>query len=305
MLDYLILFLVIILFIIALISFFLLLRSKQNKEETFIKETLEDYEKMQVLQGETLKRQEDSLSRLTTDIQSFQEPLSKLRNYLSGGTKAGQFGEWSLEALVEDIFSENQYKKNTEIISGSGERVEFAIKLPEGLLMPIDAKFPSGLYDNYLEASKGGDREKIDKIKNDIRRRVLTNAKDIREKYTQIGVTTDLGVMYIPSESLLQLIDSLELRERLFRDHRVLILGPNSLAAYLISLHMGFRNLALNDRANEIITEFGKLKKEFENFSNSTEELRKKAEAMLKAIDNHETRERQMSRSISRIDSLE
>ena len=66
-----------------------------------------------------------------------------------------------------------------------------------------------------------------------------------------------------------------------------------------------FRNLALNDRAKEILIEFGKLKKEFENFSNSTEDLRKKAEAMIRAIDNHETRERQMSRSISRIDSLD
>ena len=120
-----------------------------------------EYEKTQLQQGESLKRQEDSLTKLTTDIQSFQEPLSKLRNYLSGGTRAGQFGEWSLEAIIRDIFSESQFSKNVEIISGSGERVEFAIKLPEGLLMPIDAKFPSGLYDNYLEASTGSDKKKI------------------------------------------------------------------------------------------------------------------------------------------------
>ena len=281
------------------------MRSRRKKEEISIRNLLEDYEKNQLLQGESLKRQEDSLTRLNNDIQSFQEPLNKLRNYLSGGTKAGQFGEWSLEAIIGDVFPENLFMKNAEIVSGSGERVEFAIKLPEGLLMPIDAKFSSGLFDNYLEASKSGDKDKVDKIKNEIKRRAIQNAKDISEKYIQTGVTTDLAVMFIPSENIQQLIDSLGIREQLFRDFRVLMLGPNSLAAYLISLHMGFRNIALNDRAKEIIIEFGKLKKEFENFSHSTEDLRKKAEAMLKAIDSHETRERQMSRSIDRIDSLD
>ena len=305
MFEYFILSSLIFLIILSSTVIILLLRSRKKKEENSIRNLLEDYEKTQLLQGESLKRQEDSLTRLTNDIQSFQEPLNKLRNYLSGGTKAGQFGEWSLEAIIGDVFPENLFKKNAEIVSGSGERVEFAIKLPEGLLMPIDAKFSSGLFDNYLEASKSGDKDKVDKIKNEIKRRAIQNAKDISEKYIQTGVTTDLAVMFIPSENIQQLIDSLGIREQLFRDFRVLMLGPNSLAAYLISLHMGFRNIALNDRAKEIIIEFGKLKKEFENFSHSTEDLRKKAEAMLKAIDSHETRERQMSRSIDRIDSLD
>ena len=305
MFEYFILSSLIFLIILSSTVIILLLRSRRKKEENSIRNLLEDYEKNQLLQGESLKRQEDSLTRLTNDIQSFQEPLNKLRNYLSGGTKAGQFGEWSLEAIIGDVFPENLFKKNAEIVSGSGERVEFAIKLPEGLLMPIDAKFSSGLFDNYLEASKSGDKDKVDKIKNEIKRRAIQNAKDISEKYIQTGVTTDLAVMFIPSENIQQLIDSLGIREQLFRDFRVLMLGPNSLAAYLISLHMGFRNIALNDRAKEIIIEFGKLKKEFENFSHSTEDLRKKAEAMLKAIDSHETRERQMSRSIDRIDSLD
>ena len=112
--------------------------------------------------------------------------------------------------------------------------------------------------------------------------------------------------MYIPSESLMQLIDSIDnIREEIFRDHRVLIMGPNSLAAYLISVHMGFRTLALNERASEIMQEFGKLKKEFENFGGSTEELQKKTDAMLKAVNEHATRERQMGKAIKNMDQLD
>ena len=253
-----------------------------------------------------LVKQEDTLLDLTKDIQSFHDPLNKLRRYLSGGTLAGKFGEWSLESIMQDIFNPNQYIKNAEVIKGSGKRVEFVLKMPEGLLLPIDAKFPSGLYDTYLDSIDQIDERLIKKSIDDIKRHVVKDASDIQEKYVQSGVTVDLGIMYIPSESLMQLIDSIEnLRESVFRDSRVLIMGPNSLAAYLISVHMGFRTLALNNRAGEIMEEFGKLKKEFEKFGSSTEELLKKADAMLKAVNEHATRERQMNKAIKNMDQLD
>jgi DNA recombination protein RmuC len=253
-----------------------------------------------------LEKQEDTLLDLTKDIQSFHDPLNKLRRYLSGGTLAGRFGEWSLESIMQDVFNPNQYIKNAEVIKGSGKRVEFVLKMPEGLLLPIDAKFPSGLYDTYLDSIDQAHERLIKKSIDDIKRHVVKDASDIQEKYLQSGVTIDLGIMYIPSESLMQLIDSIEnLRESVFRDSRVLIMGPNSLAAYLISVHMGFRTLALNNRAGEIMEEFGKLKKEFEKFGSSTEELLKKADAMLRAVNEHATRERQMNKAIKNMDQLD
>lgn len=270
-------------------------RSNNNKDNESIKEL-----------DRALVKQEDTLLDLTKDIQSFHDPLNKLRRYLSGGTLAGKFGEWSLESIMQDIFNPNQYQKNAEVIKGSGKRVEFVLKMPEGLVLPIDAKFPSGLYDNYLDAIDKNDERQIKKSIDDIKRHVVKDATDIKDKYIQSGVTIDLGIMYIPSESLMQLIDSIEnLRESIFRDSRVLIMGPNSLAAYLISVHMGFRTLALNNRAGEIMEEFGKLKKEFERFGDSTEELLKKADAMLKAVNEHATRERQMNKAIKNMDQLD
>jgi len=252
----------------------------------------------------SLSSQTSSLEGLIRDVASFQDPLNKLNRYLSGGTLAGTFGEWSLEAIITDIFPADKFESNCEVIPGSGQRVEFAIKLPEGL-MPIDAKFPSALYDNYMDASSRGEKESVNTALTSIKRHVISDAKDIKEKYMQAGKTIDLGVMFIPSESLMQLIDSIEdLRKIIFRDSRVLVMGPNSLAAYLISIHMGFRNLALNERAEEILVEFGNLKKEFENFESSTEDLAKKAEAMLKAVDKHETRERQMNRALKRMEEI-
>ena len=254
----------------------------------------------------SIETQRTTIGELSKDIQSFNEPLSKLNRYLSGGTLAGKFGEWSLESIIKDIFHSNQYESNAEVIPGSGKRVEFIIKLPEGLILPIDAKFPSALFDNFLNASDSGDEKLVKKTRDDIRRHVLKDASDIKEKYVQSGITVDLGVMYIPSESLMQTIDSLDnIREIIFRDYRVLVMGPNSLAAYLISVHMGFRTLALNERAGEIMNEFGKLKKEFEKFSGSTEDLMKKVDALQKSVNDYSTRERQMERAIDSMDKLD
>ena len=254
----------------------------------------------------SIETQRTTIGELSKDIQSFNEPLSKLNRYLSGGTLAGKFGEWSLESIIKDIFHSNQYESNVEVIPGSGKRVEFIIKLPEGLVLPIDAKFPSALFDNFLNASDSGDEKQVKKTRDDIRRHVLKDASDIKEKYVQSGITVDLGVMYIPSESLMQTIDSLDnIREIIFRDYRVLVMGPNSLAAYLISVHMGFRTLALNERAGEIMNEFGKLKKEFEKFSGSTEDLMKKVDALQKSVNDYSTRERQMERAIDSMDKLD
>ena len=287
--------LVLLVTILALLVFNILRGTKKTQSESVLEEI-----------DTSIDLQRKTLSELTKDIQSFNEPLTKLNRYLSGGTLAGKFGEWSLESIIQDIFHPNQYDSNAEVIPGSGKRVEFVVKLPEGLVLPIDAKFPSALFDNFLKASESGDEKQVKSSRDEIRRHVLKDASDIKEKYIQSGITIDLGVMYIPSESLMQIIDSLDnIREAIFRDYRVLIMGPNSLAAYLISIHMGFRTLALNERAGDIMQEFGKLKKEFEKFTGSTEDLIKKVDALQKSVNEYSTRERQMERAIKNMDKLD
>ena len=290
---------ILLIIIILLLGLLIYLNIKDRSQSSDSKESLRDLDK-------AVERQETKLSDLSLEIQSFQDPLGKLNRYLSGGALAGTFGEWALDAIIKDIFHPNQFIENAEVISGSGKRVEFAIKLPEDLLLPIDAKFPSGLYDNYLSAVDSSNSQSTKTAIDAIRRHVINDANDINSKYIQSGITIELGIMFIPSESLMQLIDSIsDIREQIFRDNRVLIMGPNSLAAYLISVHMGFRTLAINEKASEIMKEFGKLKKEFENFSNSTAELQKKADAMLKVINEHSSRERQMDKAIKNMDNID
>ena len=294
--EYLILLLLLFLLIIVSLTLYSI-RTNSGKNEA--ESSLIEIDK-------SIELQQTSINEISRDLQSFQDPLKKLNRYLSGGTLAGKFVEWSLDAIVKDIFNSSQFETNYEVIPGSGKRVEFVIKLPEGLLLPIDAKFPSALFDNYIESAESGEERLQKKAKDDIKRHVIKDADDIKTKYVQDGITIDLGIMYIPSEALMQVIDSIDkLREELFRDKRILIMGPNSLAAYLISIHMGFRTLALNERAGDVMNEFGKLKKEFEKFSGSTDDLIKKVDALQKSISEYSTRERQMERAIDNMDKLD
>ena len=298
------------LYVLLLVAFLLLLNIcltfiRTKKEDKTVPEDPNQEDPISQL-GATLEEQKRSIIELNKDVQTFREPLLKLNRYLSGGTLAGQFGEWGLESIINDVLPQSKFEQNVEVIPNTGYRVEFVIKLNDGLLLPIDAKFSSALYDNYIQAADSGNGQAVKLATTAIERSVKQNAADIESKYMQTGITVEFGVMFIPSESLMQLIDSIEnLRENIFRDSRILMMGPNTLAAYLISINMTFRSLALNERAAEIFKEFGKLEKEFTNFRSSTEELEKKAKAMLKSVDSHITRESQMANAIKKMKDLD
>ena len=298
------------LYVLLLVAFLLLLNIcltfiRTKKEDKTIPEDPNQEDPISQL-SETLEEQKRSIIELNKDVQTFREPLLKLNRYLSGGTLAGQFGEWGLESIINDVLPQSKFAQNVEVIPNTGYRVEFVIKLNDGLLLPIDAKFSSALYDTYIQAADSGNGQAVKLATTAIERSVKQNAADIESKYMQTGITVEFGVMIIPSESLMQLIDSIEnLRENIFRDSRILMMGPNTLAAYLISINMTFRSLALNERAAEIFKEFGKLEKEFTNFKSSTEELEKKAKAMLKSVDSHITRESQMAKAIKKMKDLD
>jgi DNA recombination protein RmuC len=290
----------------------ILSRIKEEDTDNKGDQLLELQEKLDS-QKHKLDDQLTSIRALSEGLSEFNYPLKQITRYLSGGTLAGTFGEWGLGAIVRDILPVNKIKENYEIKKGSNQRVEFAIDLNEGFLS-IDAKFPQALYDTYIDAAekhhKTGKSE-VDKALNAIKTNVKDNAKDINEKYMQKGITLDFAVMFIPSESLMQLIDRLKdenikrsTKEQIFRDYRVLILGPNSLAAFLITLNMGFKSIVLNERAEEILNIFGKFEKEFRLFQLSTIDVRNKANNVITEIDQNEVRVRAMERVIKEMDEL-
>jgi DNA recombination protein RmuC len=213
--------------------------------------------------------------------------------------------------LLEQILTPEQYAKNVETVPGSGERVEFAIKLPgtdNGLTpmwMPIDAKFPKEQYERLAEAADRADAEGVAVAGRELERAVRLEAKKIAEKYLSPPLTTDFAILFLPTEGLYaEVIRRPGLQDELQRVNRVSIAGPSTLSALLNSLQMGFRTLALEKRSSEVWQVLGAVKTEFGKFGDVLAATKATLERAAKNIEMAETRSRQMARKLKSVEAL-
>jgi DNA recombination protein RmuC len=197
--------------------------------------------------------------------------VGDLKKVLSNVKTRGILGEIQLGSILEQIFSKEQYEENIAVKKGSACVVEYAIKLPGddsgAVYLPIDAKFPMDAYTNLMDAYDTNDSSIIEVAKVTLERRIKQFAKDIRDKYISPPETTDFAIMFLPMEGLYAEVIRYGLIETLQRDYKVNIAGPTTIAAFLQSLQMGFKTLAIQKRSSEVWTVLGAVKTEFEKFA--------------------------------------
>jgi DNA recombination protein RmuC len=222
----------------------------------------------------------------------------------------GTWGEIQLGTLLEEVLTPEQFGRNVETIPNSGERVEFALRLPgqqgEGpVWLPIDAKFPQEDYQRLLEASERGDAMAVMDAGKALETRIRAQAKIIREKYIGVPHTTDFGIMFLPSEGLYaEILRRPGLADVIQREARILISGPTTLAAFLNSLQIGFRTLVIQERASEVWKVLGAVKTEFEKFGGVLSQVKKKLNEASDQIEQTEVRTRAISRKLRDVEAL-
>lgn len=219
------------------------------------------------------------------EMQSLATGVGDLKKVLSNVKSRGILGEMQLGAILSEILAPEQYEENVETIPASGNRVEFAIRLPgdgDGTVyLPIDSKFPGDTYSALQEAYELGDREAIDTAFKELSVRMKACAKDIREKYVKPPYTTNFGIMFLPFEGLYAEVVNHGLVEELQRTYQVNVAGPSTMAALLNSLYMGFRTLAIQKRSNDVWNVLAKVKSEFDKF----EEVLQKTQRHMKQVE--------------------
>ena len=214
-------------------------------------------------------------------MQNLAVGVGDLKKVLSNVKTRGIMGEVQLGAILEQILSPEQYETNVVTKAGSGDRVEYAVRLPgvsddRPCLLPIDAKFPGDTYSKLADAYAGADHaaaEQAGKALEDVIRR---EAKGIRDKYLDPPATTEFGILFLPFEGLYAEVVKRGLVEILQREYRVNIAGPTTMAALLNSLQMGFRTLAIEKHSSEAWEVLGAVKTEFERFEDVLIETRKR-----------------------------
>ena len=276
MINYLI-FISLILILGALIY---LIFSIKNKETSDIGET-------QLLQNK-LNEVSNDINKIEIDLASVTTPINELNRFLGGNVTTGRLGEWSLESIVQDIMPSDSYKFQAQINSKSSDRVDCAITSAEGFIIPIDSKFYAGQYQNYQSAGNDVDRKKVLR---DLRTALLRDAEDISNKYILQNTTSNYAVLYIASEKLIDLVDMIDnLRQECLTEKKILILGPNTLAAFLDTIRVGHHYLKLNETAAKVARVVSDIQKEFSNLDLSTESVIKRLDGALKDVQKLQTR---------------
>ncbi|AMO99376.1 rmuC family protein [Collimonas arenae] len=264
--------------------------------------------------GESFKIVSDRLEKVHQGLGEMQQlaiGVGDLKRVLTNVKTRGTWGEVQLEMLLEQVLTPEQYAKNVETVPGSGERVEFAIKLPGNddggtpVWMPIDAKFPKEQYERLAEAADRADVEGVAQASRELERAVRGEAKTIAEKYLSPPLTTDFAILFLPTEGLYaEVMRRPGLADELQRVHRISIAGPSTLSALLNSLQMGFRTLALEKRSSEVWQVLGAVKTEFGKFGDVLAATKLTLERAAKNIDQAEVRSRQMARKLKSVEAL-
>ena len=230
----------------------------------------------------------NDINKIEIDLASVTTPINELNKFLGGSVKAGRLGEWSLESIVKDIMPEKSYKFQDQINPETRDLVDCAITTSDGLIIPIDSKFYSGLYENYQIASKKDDQRAVLK---DIKNQTLKDAKEISKKYLLQNKTTNYAVLYMASEKIINLVDKIDgLRQECLTNHKILIFGPNTLAAFLDTVRVGHHYLRLNETAAKVAKVVQEIQKEFSNFDSSTESVIRRLDLALKDVQQLQTR---------------
>ncbi|MEO8022510.1 DNA recombination protein RmuC [Polaromonas sp.] len=264
--------------------------------------------------GESFKQVADRLEQVHKglgEMQTLAQGVGDLKHLLTNVKARGIFGEAQLSALLEQVFTVDQYAAQVITRRGGKNPVDFAIRLPgrsdngEPVWLPIDAKFPNEDYERLLDAQQRADVLGAEVAGKALEMRIRLEARSISEKYIEPPYTTDFAILFLPTEGLYaEVLRRPGLMEVLQRDHRVTLAGPTTLLAMLNSLQMGFRTLALEKRSSEVWQVLGAVKTEFGKFGDILAKVKSQTETVLNTLNSAEQRSRVMGKALRNVEAL-
>lgn len=259
--------------------------------------------------GESFKQVSQRLEQVHRGLGEMQElagGVSDLKRVMSNVKTRGIYGEFSLESILTQTLTPDQYDKEVCLKPGTNERVDFVVKIPERegsatTLLPIDAKFPIEDFERVQLAATAKDQ---DDARRALEKTVLGFAKSLASKYLNEPMTTPYLVLFVPTEGLYaELVN----RPTLFEDMQrlnVMLAGPTNLMALLHTVKVLYRNKTIEKHAEEIGNMLGVVKREFEKFEKVAERMKSRLEGTAKAFDDEiGRRARAMGRAVRGIDA--
>ena len=291
------------------------LRTNNEKKLEEMRETVDEK-----LKASVEKRFNESFKSISTQLTQVYQGLGEMKNLAIGvgdlkkvmeGVKTrGIYGEVQLGAIIEDILNKSQYEENAITKKGSSDRVEFAIRMPgkdadNVVYLPIDSKFPVENYSRLIAAYDNGSKAEVEKYSKALASDVKEQAKKISTKYLDPPMTTEFGMMFVPTESLYaEILRIPGLSDEIRQKYHVSIASPSTLPVALNGLLMGFKSVAIEKRSAEVWQTLGAVKTQFGKFSDLLEGVSKKLQESANKIDSAKTTSRQIERKLKNVEEL-
>lgn len=261
------------------------------------------------------KKLNDSFSLVSERLEKVHQGLGEMQNLAAdvGGLKRvltnvksrGTWGEVQLEALIAQMLEPHQYQKNVHI-KNTQEVVEFAISLPDNVCIPIDSKFPLEDYEKLVSAQEKSDLPQIEFFSSELESKVKTEAKRIKDKYIYPPKTTDFAVLFLPTEGLYaEIIRRPGLVTEIQNKYRVSLCGPTTLCAFLNSLQMGFKTLAIQKYSSEVWKVLAEVKGEFTKYQDWIDKIKRYLDMTSKTLDDADKRTRAVNRRLKQVEGNE
>ena len=258
---------------------------------------------------QTMTKVEEKMNVFNKQVGEINQSQTDFSRILAGVKQYGGLSEFSLASILEDLLPASQYIANAKMKpEETRDLVEFAIKLQNNVLCPIDSHWPIEKYKAVDEAFQNNDKDALASARHDLASAFRTKSKSVNQKYINPPATTDFAIVYVATEGLYAELSSYRdpktkelLLEELRKKYKVTIAGPNTLCAIIQAYHLGFQTLKVQKHATQIHDDLKNITSRFEKHFENIKTLRKKLEEAMKVTDEFGRDARSITRTLENI----
>ena len=240
-----------------------------------------------------LTKVDEKVLNFNQQIQAINESQNNFSRILAGVKQYGGLSEFSLAGILEDLLPATQYLANAKMKPDeTRDHVEFAVKLQNDVLCPIDSHWPIEKYKAVDEAFQEKDKDALIRARHELASAFRIKSKNVNQKYINPPLTTDFAIVYVPTEGLYAELSSYRdpktkelLLEELRKKFKVTIAGPNTLCAIIQAYHLGFQTLKIQKNATQIHDDLKNISNRFIKHFDNIIVLRKKLEEAIKVTE--------------------
>ncbi|MBN1363415.1 MAG: DNA recombination protein RmuC [Syntrophaceae bacterium] len=292
------------------------IQEDNSKQLERMRETVDEklHNTLETRLGEAFKLVSERLEQVQKglgEMQNLATGVGDLKKVLMNVKTKGVLGEYQLGGILEQILTPAQYERNIKTKEGSNDVVEYAVKIPSkedssrNIWLPLDAKFPTEDYTRLINAYETGDVAEIETGIKSLKTRIEKFAREIQSKYIDPPNTTDFAIMFLPFEGLFaEVLRIPGLFENIQRNYRVTVTGPTTISAFLSSLQMGFRTLAIQKHSGEVWRVLGEVKTAFGKFGETLEMVRKRLEQATSSVDDAQKKTKTISSKLNAVEAM-